>query len=266
MKKTNKLLSFLSLLLTCTSSVCTAQVFVLGDAFPSNGLGNINLPANGTNGTAGNSVDSVYLVSNGNGGNPFNGGNSGGNFSPITVGTFGADDYRATINFDLSSLDLSAISSPPPAFEYQITSIELFLELGSPDDITGGSVDVDVFTNTGITTGVINQTPDATFTVLDTAPAGDFLAPIFLSTDSISLGNQNNFEVTLDVAQDGNAIRLGSGLSTAADPNFGINGTNFVEVGPRLRITTELVAIPEPSTFALLSIFSLCVISRRNRK
>jgi len=271
MKKIKHLLSSYKslLMIACLSnSVAAAQVFVIGDGFASDGSGNFDLSQGsgngstaGTNGVAGNTVESVYLESDGSPGNPF-----GGGFNPLVVGNIFGTDYRATIDFDLSQLDLTAISSPPSGQQYEITSIELFLELSSPSEIQGGSVDVDVYANTGITSGTLAQPADATFTVLSSATAGEFLAPVFIPVNTIDLGNQTNFSVTLDVADPNNGVRFGSSLSTAADPNTGIGGTNFVEVAPRLRISTELVSIPEPSTFALLSIFSLCVISRRNRK
>ena len=238
-----------------------AVTFVLGDAFPSDGSGDINNPSSGTNGTPGNVVESVYRVSDGVFGNPFNQGNPGGGFSPLVVGDIFGIDYRTTIAFDLSTLPPAPIGQT-----YSITSIDLFLEVSSTDEVDNFSVDVDVFANTGVTVGALTQTPDSTFTVTTNDPNGQFIAAIPLSTGTLDLNSNNSeFLVTLDVADVNDGIRFGSSLSDASAPNAGINGTTFVEVAPRLRIVAELVNVPEPTTLTLFSMFSLYGISRRKR-
>ena len=234
--------------------------FVLGDAFTSDGSGDFDSPALGTGGIAGNVIDSVYQVNaDGNEnpvfGNPFNDGNAGGTFNPLVVGDIFGTDYRSTLSFDLAGVAAAIGSS-------QISSIQLFLEVSDVAEIDGVSVDVDVYANTGVTTGSLSG-PDATFTVNnDSNLNSNFLPAIDIPVSTLDLSNSTDFLFTLDVADAADGIRFGSGLSNSNFPNQGINGTNFVQVAPRLVITT----IPEPSTLSLLGMIGLVGLSYRKRK
>jgi len=248
------------------ASSAQGVTFVLGDAYNSDGTSDFANPATGLNGNAGNQIDSVYNADTGAFGNPFFGfGDPGGDFSPIVAGNIiGAGDFRTTLEFDISN-----IAAAPAGFEYVITSVNLFLELNGTDDINNGSVDVSFYSGLGITTGSLAAiTPDTTITVANTATPGAFLPSISLSTSSVDLNNPSpsNFLVTFDVAEDGNGIRLGSGLSTTAFPNVGINGTDNSTVAPRLVIEADLVAVPEPSSLGFLSVLGLMGLGYRKRK
>lgn len=258
------LITFLSATFALISQGATTFSFVIGDAFPQDGSGNINSPSGGTNGNSGNTIDTVYQVTTGQPGNPFNGGNPGGAFSPLSVGNIFGTDYRSTLDFNLSGLSLP----PAPAGQsYVVSMVELFLEVSNVATINGASLDLDIFSGLGVTAGPLNIAPDATFNIPNnSALNGNFLPGISLPTSTLPLsGNAfpSNFPITLDVANPNQGITLGSSLSTAANPNVGINGTNFAQVAPRLLIEVEL--IPEPTSVSLLSLFSFFALTRRKR-
>ena len=253
------------LLLLSFSLPVQGVVFVFGDAFATDGSGDFSAPSTGSTGNAGNVIDSVYSFNIQDSstifGNPFNSGNPGGNFSPLVVGDIFGTDYRSTLSFDISGIAVA-----PAGLEYVVTSVELFLEVSSVDEVDGASVDVDVYTNQGVT-GAALSNPDTTFNVAnDSGLNGNFLPAINLSTGSVDLNNPSDFLITLDIADANDGIRFGSSLSTAAAPNQGINGTNFVQVAPRLVINADLVAIPEPSSLGFLSLFGMIGITYRKRK
>lgn len=251
----------------CFSSGIQAAVFVFGDAFISDGTGDLNSPASGgsNNGNnannAGNETDAVYRADTGDFGNPFNSGMPGGSFSPLAVGNFSGNDYRSTLSFDLSGF-----TAAPSGFKYEVTSVELFLEVSSVNEIDGADAILDIYTNQGIITGALADPETSIVIQNDTSLDSNFLPGINLSTGSVDLNNPSNFLITLDIADPADGIRLGSGLSTSTFPNQGINGTNFVQVAPRLVVNADLVAIPEPSTLSLLSLLGMLGMTYRRRK
>lgn len=248
-------------LLIALPCVAPAATFVLGDAFVSDGTGSADSPSTGTDGFAGNQITTVYRVNDGVAGNPFNGGAPGGNFSPIVVGNIFGTDYRTTTTFDLSNIE------PAPAGSvYSITDITIFFEVSSTGDQNSADAVLDLYGDLGITTGAIASAPSATLDVPVATASGTFLnAP--LPNSLIDLNTDDEFTITLDVANANQGVRFGSDLSTPAFPNTGINGTDFAQVAPRLIINADIVPIPEPasSTILLIGASSMLLYRKRNQ-
>ena len=59
-----------------------------------------------------------------------------------------------------------------------------------------------------------------------------------------------------------NFYTFGSGL---APNNIGFSGTNNVSKAPELRITYDLIPVPEPTTFSLAILSILGLVTKRSR-
>lgn len=266
-------------LLAISTMPLSAVTFVIGDGFNLNGTGSfgsdpLENPFSSP-GSAGrdNSIVSAELSTlvNLSGGGLDAFGTLGDGFDPFVVGQldFGSDIFRSGSLFDLSN-----IAPAPAGFVYQISSIEFFIEVSGATfnngvNNAGDNVNVGVFANLGIGSAAITRAPDATIT-LNNSDSGTvnfdagntpFLS-VTLANDLINLGSDSSFEIVLDA---GNNPTTAAVFGSSLAPGVGITGTGNVEVAPVLRITADLVAVPEPSSAVLFAVASLGLLLRRRR-
>jgi len=133
----------------------------------------------------------------------------------------------------------------------------------------GEDVAVGVFANQPINNNPLTSPADATIT-LDSSQTNLETQFVSVSLDPalLDLNTQNNFEIVLDAGPnpDSAAIFGSSLVGSGQGIDGGVGGTNVIAVAPAIRITTDLVAIPEPSSTFLLGLGTLGLMFHRRRK
>jgi len=81
-----------------------------------------------------------------------------------------------------------------------------------------------------------------------------------LGATSLDLNTDSQFFITLDA--DSGFYTFGSGI---AGNNIGFSGTSNIDKVPELRITFDLIPIPEPTSITLISLGLFGLITRRKR-
>lgn len=268
------------LLTAAAASSLSAATFVIGDGFSLNGTGSfgsdpldnpeVSPGTSGRDNSINNAEFSTLINLDGGSVDGFGSPNDG--FDPFVVGQI---NFRNDIFRSGSRFDLSGIAPAPEGFRYVVTSIELFVEVSGATftngiENAGDSVTVGFFAGVGIGSDALVGAPDASLTLnnsdqstINFDPGNTPFVSVSFDTSLIDLNSDTVFEVVFDAGSNPDtAAVFGSSLA----PGEGIGGTLNVEVAPALRITTDLVAIPEPSSALMASLAGFLLAFHRRRQ
>lgn len=235
-----------------TASLSCAATFILSDNLSNTGSGAIEPSVSDQ---SGNYISGGSPLVEGTG--LYNQNNSGAsgdpsNYNAIGVGGgySGNDDWRAVMTFDLGGLPAA-----PTGFIYDVTDVALVLE------VSGGSTDGRTPTTINYYEGAFatGSLPVASASTFFNVPNNTFVSTS-LGATSLDLNTDSQFFITLDA--DSGFYTFGSGI---AGNNIGFSGTSNIDKVPELRITFDLIPIPEPTSITLISLGLFGLITRRKR-